>query len=1157
MAFHLTVGESLEQLVQQLAEQLSAPYSDDVFASDLIIVPGAGVKAWTTTQLSHYLGAQDGRGGIAANLKFGYPNQVFVGAFGDNEIDKWKTGPLTWLVYDELFVNGAEYGEQHGEHTDAIRARAIADLFDRYLMYRPAMLRNWTDGRDVGPFGPLDKNFLWQPKLWRALTKKRQAKSGTDVLFDFIEKTKQIGDLAQKENSHFTLGQMPERIFLFGLASLPPAHLSVLAALSLQREIYLYAPTPSAARWQKIGDALQKSERLALPVTRQSEVFPDPIGHSLGQLWGTAMHEANGLLVDAALGAGISFSSINVVTQPVDSAKTTLLSTLQQGIRADLPLEQCPKINLSPEDRSLQFHLCYGIARQIQVARDYVLHVLAEKQNGESVYSPRDIAIITPNIQSIAPLAVATFAGDPDHGVPSVPLQIADRTLRQENLLVDALLQLFDLTERRFRASEVVKFLSSQAVRQKFLFSDSEIEVISQWINQLSVRWGIDENDLNRFGVGPSVAMHTFHKAVQRLLLGAALPDNDQSLGFADTPPESGIEGELVDIAGRFSEFLYQLSRSVDSLCFPTTVTQWCENVRLAISRLFLLNNDQARMAIAVDKALEQLQIDAVDAVAKEDAIGLDEPPRQVKPVDLATLVRTRLEASSSRPRFGTGAVTMSSLTALRGLPFKVIIVVGLDADVVAVSTAEDLVSAFRCVGDRDQRSEQRAQLLDAVLSAKDRFVVLSNGHDVRTNVKLPSTVALAELHDVVNAVAQSDTSDSAVKRCTADHPRQGWSERAFLPNKLGVDGPWSFDKGACDAAVSQRKALVEGVKPPPSPDEQWQFILQNESAGPTTEVTERLTLDDLILAVSHPVRLFQSRRLGIFGDSEFDLLFSDVIDLELEDKDEWNLCNQLLQKFLSPQFVPDQIDQWKEVKEARGDVPPGQLGTEVIDSVEQKASILSALALPFIDNQTPTSEVVNFNLPNSEVVISGSIANVYGNTLVFCTPSRLGPKDQLSHWLHLAALTLAYPETNWRAVSVGLNPDSKSKKLFCRRVFALPNAQAAEQILSFAYGVYQTALQTPIPLFPKTSFALFSDTKPADSWVNYRGFGDGRDRWNKLFFDMSYSELLELPTISLDNAPSGSRVTWWANHLWKTVEQTMSIHRNEVLLNIPDGDSL
>lgn len=1153
MAFHLVVGESLDQLVQQLAEQLSVPNGDDAFASDLIIVPGAGVKAWTTTQLSHYLGAQDGRGGIAANLKFGYPNQVFVGAFGDNEIDKWKTGPLTWLVYDELFVNGAEYGEQHGEHTDAIRARAIADLFDRYLMYRPAMLRNWTDGRDVGPFGPLDESLLWQPQLWRALTKKRQAKSGTDVLFDFIEKSKQLGAQPFEQGSLFASTQMPERVFLFGLASLPPAHLSVLAALTSQRDIYLYAPTPSATRWQKIGDALQKFNRLALPVTRQSEVFPDPIGHPLGRLWGRAMHEANGLLVDAALGAGVSFPSIDVVTQPVDSAKTTLLSTLQHGIRADLPLEQCPKINLLPEDRSLQFHLCYGIARQIQVARDCVLHVLSEKQNGVSVYSPRDIAIISPDIQSIAPLAVATFAGDPEHGVPSVPLQIADRTLRQENLLVDALLQLFDLTERRFRASEVLKFLSLQAVRQKFSFSDSNIEVISNWIDQLSVRWGIDENDLDRFGVGPSVAMHTFQKAVQRLFLGAALPDNDQSLGLADTPPEPGIEGELVDIAGRFSEFLYQLSLSVDSLCSPTTVTQWCENVRIAISRLFLLDNEQSRMASPVDKALEQLQIDAVDAVTKDEAIDLVEPSRQVQSADLAGLLRTRLEASSSYPRFGSGAVTMSSLTALRGLPFKVIIVVGLDADVVAVSTAEDLVSAFRCVGDRDQRSEQRAQLLDAVLSAQDRLIILSNGRDVRTNVRLPSTVALAELHDVLNAIAVTATSDSVVDQCTVLHPRQGWSERAFLPNELGVDGPWSFDKGACEAALSQRNVVRNDVFPSPSPDEQWQFSAPQTSNKLTPEVLKRLSLEDLIIAVTHPVRIFQSRRLGISGDSDFDLVFSNVVDLEIQSLDEWHLSNQLLQKKILPDFSPQQLGQWEQVKRARGDVPPGQLGTEVIERVEERARILAAMASSFIDEQRPSSLVVNVSVPSLNKVLSGSISSLYGDTILFCSPSRLGAKDQLSLWLQLAALTLAFPQTNWRAVSIGRAPEKDNKAPYCQRVFSLPNAAAAERIISFADSVYQTALQTPIPLFPATSLAIFQKKNAGQTWLSFDGIGERNDRWNRLFFDMSFAELTKLPTISLDNTSESSRLNWWAQQLWETVGQTMSVVRNDLITDVED----
>ena len=54
-----------------------------------------------------------------------------------------------------------ELGPELGQATDAVRARAIADLFDRYTLYRPQMVRIWSDGRDVDAGGgPLDAHQL-------------------------------------------------------------------------------------------------------------------------------------------------------------------------------------------------------------------------------------------------------------------------------------------------------------------------------------------------------------------------------------------------------------------------------------------------------------------------------------------------------------------------------------------------------------------------------------------------------------------------------------------------------------------------------------------------------------------------------------------------------------------------------------------------------------------------------------------------------------------------------------------------------------------------------------------------------------------------------------------------------------------------------------
>ena len=91
---------------------------------------------------------------------------------------------------------------------------------------------------------------------------------------------------------------------------------------------------------------------------------------------------------------------------------TTLLRRIQDDIRADrsppgvpLPGHHDARAFLDPDDRSIQVHACHGRARQVEVLRDAVLHLLEEDPDLE----PRDILVMCPDIETYAPFIDATF----------------------------------------------------------------------------------------------------------------------------------------------------------------------------------------------------------------------------------------------------------------------------------------------------------------------------------------------------------------------------------------------------------------------------------------------------------------------------------------------------------------------------------------------------------------------------------------------------------------------------------------------------------------------------------------------------------------------------------------------------------------------------
>ncbi len=77
------------------------------------------------------------------------------------------------------------------------------------------------------------------------------------------------------------------------------------------------------------------------------------------------------------------------------------------------------------------------------------------------------------------------------------------------------------------------------------------------------------------------------------------------------------------------------------------------------------------------------------------------------------------------------GSVTFSSLTSLRGLPYRIVCLLGMDDGVLpSLARADefDLMAAFGKAGDRQRRDDERNLFLDLLLAARDRLFIAYTG---------------------------------------------------------------------------------------------------------------------------------------------------------------------------------------------------------------------------------------------------------------------------------------------------------------------------------------------------------------------------------------------------------------------------------------------
>jgi exodeoxyribonuclease V gamma subunit len=295
---------------------------------------------------------------------------------------------------------------------------------------------------------------------------------------------------------------------------------------------------------------------------------------------------------------------------------------------------------------------------------------------------------------------------------------------------------------------------------------------------------------------------------------------------------------------------------------------------------------------------------------------------------------------------------------------------------------------------------EDRQMLLDALLAAQDRLIIMFSGNDERTNAPRPPAVPVGELLDTVDRTAKIERG-AARERVIIRHPLQPFDPRNFVAGEIVPGTPWGFDPSALAGAIAltgERKGTPPFLAAPLPP-----------------LAASRLTLEDLIAFAERPVRAFLRQRLGI-SVSDADDEVQDALPVELDALERWGIGQRLLEGTLAG------IDprQCIRAEIARGSLPPGQLGVPVIERLWPGVDAIATCARSFAGaDETPRSVEVNTALRGARR-LTGSVSGVRGHVLLAVSYARLSPRHRLAAWVRLLALSAAHPEAPFEAVTVG-----------------------------------------------------------------------------------------------------------------------------------------
>lgn len=1033
MTLHLHVGERTDLLSDGLADLLAQPLADP-FASEVVVVPARGVERWLTQRLAHRLGVgARGGDGVCAGVRFVTPHSLTALLLGRLDDDPWLPDAVVWPLLEAMDAclpePGFETLARHlghaatGEEAELRRsrryavARRLAGLISSYAVQRPAVLTDWREGRDTdGTAAPLPSDLVWQAELYRRLLPRVEA-APPDV---------RHAETLQRLREGAAGLDLPPRLSLFGHTRVSRSEVELLSALGELRDVHLWLPQLSTTLWSDL-----EPYAAAGPVLRSADTSADAVGHPLLASLGRDSRELR-----RSLGAVATTSS-----RTAPPAPDTLLGWLQDDLRANRAPHPDVRAGraVREDDLSVQVHACHGAARQIDVLREALLGLLAD----DPTLEPRDILVMTPDIETYAPLISAGFAladvagddtGHPAHGLR---VRLADRSPGATNPLLTLAATLVDLVGARLSATEVLDLATTAPVRARFGFDTDALERISRWVDAASIRWGYDHTDRARFGL--SLGDNTWLVGLRRMLLGAAVSGEGHRVLGGTLPLDDVGDGDLV-VLGRFAEFLERLHRFLERAHRADGAAEWAEALGEAVHMIAATPDDQAWQRAQFDREIERI-------AAGQRAHGVT-----LRHADVRALLRHRLRGRPTRSNFRTGSLTVCTMTPMRSVPHRVVCLVGLDDGVfprAASVDGDDVLGRAPLTGERDGRAEDRQLLLDAIGAATDHLVITYSGRGEHTGGVRPPAVPLGELLSALDATAAGAVRGQVL----VAHPLQPFDEANLVPGRLGRPTPFSFDTAALAGARAARTPEVQVRDRVPEP-----LPVRRE---------EDVSLADLHAFFVHPVRTFFRDRLQISTPAESDEL-RDGIPITLDALEQWAVGDRLISDVLAGADPTESMT----AEQLRGTLPPGELGRTALSAVVAKVQPLYGAAVQLRDGAQPRAVDVDVDLGDGRR-LRGTVGDLFGNRRVSVTYSNLGAKQRMAGWLDALALAAGHSDESWTVHSLGKHRSGGQIAM----VPPLAEHEATDW-LRVMVEIRDAGLAEPLPLPLKTSLALAQELR-------------------------------------------------------------------------------
>ncbi len=758
-------SNSLQKLTQKTASILKAQKSSNPFEFQKILLMSTGMKSYLEQNISRSMGVC---AGVDFEQVWDFIWKLYRNVTGADKHNRFDVEHLTWMVFsvlqkqlsnpsDKVLKPLFDYFNSSLNLKDEelklfTLSGQIADVFDKYQMYRPDWIEVWNSADDFENAKDLwkalvlkevppeqkaaaedlvDKN-LWQVKIFRELKSQLAAASlnglcevNPSSLLDRSSVISSLISLLEKDPQKLK-EKLPKQVFIFGISSLPTQVLKLIIALGSVVDVhFMYL----CAEDLKNKDP---DNPLILSLSRQGREF-----------------------IEEFKRLGISEDSFENVSAEDESSKED--GTVLNKLKAQLFTGKKPSTPaiVSKADRSVQIRSCHTIKRELEVLRDEILSTFYTAKESGKKDAPRNMLVMVPSVEQYAPYIEAVFGSvkfdnngslNPNY----VYYTTSDLGVGIINQVAEAVIKFLEAASEGVNASLINDLLSIKAVARKFGLSPEDHQVVIKWLNDTSIHFGLDDEDANEQTECTLLESDpwpwTVTKGIDRLLDGFIY-------GAEGTDSASTINSSDYMVLNKLCSFIDKLKFIRRTFKDETkSAKEWCDLIISEILSECFAVTIAAEDEFTDKTAFEKKAVEKLLYEIKESVSHLSEDPK-ISIKGFIYKLKNSFERLADSSNYMRGGITFCSFMPMRAVPFDHIYLLGLnDKDF----PRKDRLPSFNLLGselltrvnDRSTISDDRYTFLESIISAQKTLYLSYLGEDPFNKAQLNPSVVLKELKD-------------------------------------------------------------------------------------------------------------------------------------------------------------------------------------------------------------------------------------------------------------------------------------------------------------------------------------------------------------------------------------------------------------------------